>query len=57
MLTFATRSGKLRAANFSGLQEPAAVPPPMFKTAAQVFGLASMRKASLEATAAGTFRL
>jgi len=43
-----------RAADFSGLQEPAtAMPPTMFKTAAQVFGLASMRKASLEATAAG----
>jgi len=43
-----------RAATFSGLQEPAAaMPPTMFKTAAQVFGLASMRKASLEAAAAG----
>merc|ERR1719431_464663 len=43
-----------RATNLSGLSEPtAAVPPTMFKTAAQVFGLASMRKSSLEATAAG----
>jgi len=42
-----------RATNLSGLSEPAvrtgSMPPTMFKTAAQVFGLASMRKASLEA--------